>query len=267
MAKAQGCCLLMPTHENPAKKRNQVLWSDDELLAAVEAYIYMIRLQQRGVACTENMTTPLLMAGPLAGRNDASIRYRMRNISAVLHGLNAQILDIYSPAEQVGAGVRERLRKILLAHPAFELIKLTSTPRSPGNLSRSDKHQNAVSALNDLRKRLDEFEASMGGIGHNHPPEAIEYSFDRNEISKVKEDLARLEIELSKSKPDISVQKNIIERLIGFGLKLSIWMEQRVTKFVDAALVIAAPIVVAKATNMLPSLIEVVHSVTQLIGR
>ena len=231
---------------NPANKRNQVLWSDEELLAAVEAYIYMVRLQQRGVACTEDMTAPLLMAGPLAGRNDASIRYRMRNISAVLHGLDAQTLDIYSPAEQVGAGVRERLRKILLAHPAFEQLKFTYTAKALELPSASDKYQSAIFSLNNLRERLDDFEASMGGIGHNHPPEAIESSFDRGEISKIKEDLARLEVEISKSKPDISIQKKLIEGLIGFGLKLSIWVGQRVTKFVDATLVTAAPIVVAK---------------------
>lgn len=107
----------------------------------------------------------------------------------------------------------------------------------------------------------------MAGIGHNHPPEAIESSFDRGEISKIKEDLVRLEAELSKPKPDISVQERLIEGLIGFGLKLSIWVGQRVTKFVDAALVTAAPIVVAKATDVLPSLIDVVHSFTQLIQR
>lgn len=253
--------------DNPDKKRNQSLWSDEELLAAVEAYIYMVRLQQRGVKSTENMTTPLLMTGPLAGRNEASIRYRMRNISAVIHELGGQVLDIYSPTEQVGAGVRERLRKILLAHPGFEQLRSTFSTQVLGLRSGSDKFQDVAPVLNELRKRLDDFEASMAGIGHNHPPEPIESAFDRSEISKIKEDLAHLEAELSKKEPDISIKKKIIEGLIGFGLKLSIWVGQRVTKFVDAALVIAAPIVVAKATNVLPSLIEVVHSVTQLPGR
>jgi len=105
----------------------------------------------------------------------------------------------------------------------------------------------------------------MGGIGHNNPPEAIEYTFDRNEISKIKDDLNRIEVEISKSAPGIPVQEKLIEGLIGFGLKLSIWVGQRATKFIDAALVTAAPIVIAKATDVLPNLIEALHSVNQLI--
>jgi len=257
----------MQNHKEPSDKRDQVLWSDGELLAAVDAYTYMLRLQQRGMTCTESMTTPLLMSGPLAGRNDASIRYRMRNISAVFQGLGAPVLDIYSPAEQVGTGVRERLRQMILAHPAFEQLRQVATTPLPPPSSGAQDREGAFLALKDLRRRIDDFEASLGGIGHNHPPEAIDSSFGRDEILKIKDDIGRLEAELSKPKMDISAQRKILEQIIGFGLKLSLWVGQRLTKFVDAALVTTAPIVVAKATDVLPGIIDAVHSVAQLIGR
>ena len=251
----------------PRGKRNNVLWSDDELLAAVESYTYMLRLQRNGVHCTERMATPLRGWGPLANRNAASIRYRMRNISAVLRDVGAPILDIYTPAEQVGAGVRERLKQMLVAHPSFGTLRQDFRDHRDQHTSTVRGPEEAILALQDLRRKIDDLGACLGGLGHNNPPEAIDPLFGPQDILQVQEDIDRLELSLRQPNGDTSTQRMLLDRIICFGLKISVWTGQRLTKFVDAALITAAPVVVAKATDVVPSLIKAVHLVAQSIGQ
>ncbi len=99
-----------------------VLWTDDELASSVEAYIFMLRLERAGLLFRKDAATELLVTGPLSIRNEASIRYRMRNISAVVVELGGPVLSAYTPAERVGRNVRRRLRTMLSEHPGFKLI-------------------------------------------------------------------------------------------------------------------------------------------------
>ena len=57
------------------------IWSDDELRASVDAYLYMLRLEVSSIPYSPAEYSKFLQSGPLRDRNDASIRYRMRNIS------------------------------------------------------------------------------------------------------------------------------------------------------------------------------------------
>jgi hypothetical protein len=93
-------------------------WTDVELAIAVEAYLYLSRLEHAGAAYSEREMTAFLLDGPLKNRNDASIRYRMRDISSVLARRGWSTLRPYSPARQVGSGVRVRIEAILDTHPS-----------------------------------------------------------------------------------------------------------------------------------------------------
>jgi hypothetical protein len=65
-------------------KGSNVLWTDAELESAVDAYVFMLQAQRAGLPNPKDVSTQLLLSGPLSIRNDASLRYRMRNISAVV---------------------------------------------------------------------------------------------------------------------------------------------------------------------------------------
>ena len=83
-------------------KGSNVLWTDAELVSAVDAYVFMLQAQRAGLPNPKDVSTQLLLSGPLSIRNDASLRYRMRNISAVVSEMGVPFLAVYSPAEQVG---------------------------------------------------------------------------------------------------------------------------------------------------------------------
>jgi hypothetical protein len=96
-------------------KSSKILWTDNELVSAVEFYLFMLQAQRAGLAYPKDTGTKLLLSGPLNTRNDASLRYRMRNISAVISEMGGPVLAEYSPAQQVGVNVRMRLRASLLS--------------------------------------------------------------------------------------------------------------------------------------------------------
>jgi hypothetical protein len=68
------------------------LWTDDELRSSVDIYVLLLRLQMQGSDDKSEPVAQSLLSGPLALRNSAAIRYRMRNISAVVRGLGVPIL-------------------------------------------------------------------------------------------------------------------------------------------------------------------------------
>ena len=93
-----------------------------ELADAVDAYVFLLRAQSVSVPFRGEAAALALLDEGLPGRNDASLRYRFRNISAVVSELGGPILNGFSPAEQVGAGVRPRLKALLLDSPEFRKI-------------------------------------------------------------------------------------------------------------------------------------------------
>jgi len=240
-------------------------WTDHELRASVEGYVYMLRLEQNGIPCREGTADPVLRAGPLGRRNEASLRYRMRNISAVARELGGPTLAAYSPAEQVGAKVRIRIKMMLETHPIFREFLAPQGEKSPDQAGEAVDRASILEKLAFLRRHIEDFERQLAGIGHNHPPEALDPDLpQREEIERAKNVVAELETEISKQEPDAKIVTDSSRRLLDFGLKVALWIGQRATKFVDAALTTAAPIaVVTAATDLLPAVIDVVKNETR----
>jgi hypothetical protein len=92
--------------------RNEI-WSIDELRAAVDAYLYMLRLEASSIPFSSTAYSRFLLTGPLRDRNEASIRYRMRNISQVMEERGAPVLRSFSPAPQVGKNVKKTINQLL----------------------------------------------------------------------------------------------------------------------------------------------------------
>ena len=90
-------------------------WSDEELAAAVDAYLEMLRHQKDGrpynkAEINRSLREP---GSPLQGRTKASIEYRMQNISAVLADEKLPIVEGYAPAANVGENIRTRILSLL----------------------------------------------------------------------------------------------------------------------------------------------------------
>lgn len=78
-------------------------WSDDEFLAAVRAYLELLNAQNNGELVQKADVRRRLREGPLSKRSDASIEYRMQNISAVMELQGRAFIRGYPPARNVGA--------------------------------------------------------------------------------------------------------------------------------------------------------------------
>jgi hypothetical protein len=235
-------------------------WTDDELRQSVEVYVILLRLQLSGGDGRSESVAQALLSGPLALRNDAAIRYRLRNISAVVQEMDGPMLKGFSPAESVGKLVRLRIRAMLLNDPDFARL-LAPTPHA-GDDGRGD----ALKALAILRRQIEELEADLTWRRHNGPPEQEDVGIERADLQDGREAVTSMEAELAKLEPDPEAVKAGISRILGLALKLTKWIGERTTKFVDAVLVAGAPVAVAKVTGLLPAIISAVEAVGRAVG-
>ncbi len=243
------------------KVSSKTPWTDHELRRSVDVYVLLLRLQLCGSDGRSEPVAQALLSGPLANRNDAAIRYRMRNISAVVQELGVSVLRDFSPAESVGKLVRSRIRAMLLDDSDFVGL-LTRVP-SGGDDDLGD----AKKALDLLRRHIEELEAELEWRGHNNPPEQEDFGIGPTDLEEALNDIALVEAELEKTQPDKAAVKTGISRILALALKLTKWIGERSTKFVDAALVAGAPVAVAKVTGLLPTIVEAVEAVGKAVGQ
>lgn len=90
-------------------------WTDNELEAAAEVYLWMLQQEQQGKPFSKTEVNQSLRQNALSNRTKASIEYRMQNISAVLQDLGHPRIRGYVPAKNVGEGVKARIRNALEA--------------------------------------------------------------------------------------------------------------------------------------------------------
>jgi hypothetical protein len=256
----------MPRTSTDDRSSANTLWNDDELEAAVVTYLYALRLQASGHSMSETEIARHLILGPLPNRNKASIRYRMRNISSVLRRRGISTLDLYSPAASVGSGVTRRLDEII--------DQLAGSPLDPAGSSMVPSRRTDVGAVRELLDRLasalEELSPECAGIGHNNPPEPIEdrppLDQSSTEVRELTADIRALRDEIEAGRLNETTTSKTRDSLTKFGLKLARWIGVRATKFTDAALLTLAPIAVAKATNVLSMIPDVIAALTRLLG-
>jgi hypothetical protein len=90
-------------------RENMAEWSDDELRSAVRAYLSMLARQGTGESYSKAAVRRELQQGALKDRTEASIEYRMRNITAVLDAHGRATLNGYIAADNVGDAVSDRI--------------------------------------------------------------------------------------------------------------------------------------------------------------
>lgn len=88
-------------------------WTEAELRAAVRAYLEMLNAEQSDDAYSKADVRRRLQDGPLRGRSNPSIEYRMRNISSVLAAHRQPTIKGYLAAANVGEAVSRALWQII----------------------------------------------------------------------------------------------------------------------------------------------------------
>ena len=112
-----------------------------------------------------------------------------------------------------------------------------------------------------------DLEGELIGIGHNNPPDVIHaVTLTATDVKAAREEVTRLREDVSVSGPDAQAIAASTRRLRVFGIKLAIWVGERATKFIDAALISIAPIIVAKATNVLPLISDAIGMLSKFIA-
>ena len=235
-------------------------WSDEELRRSVEVYVLLLRFQEQGSSERFEPLAQALLADSLSHRNEAAIRYRLRNISAVAQELGGPILDAFSPAESVGRLVRPRIKAMLVEDPGFARLNSPSSKGEPSDTAA------ARDALRILRTRIEELEREIAWRGHNGPPDQGGTEEGRENLQLALTGIGTIEGELEKSAPDAEVVRNQLGKLLGLLSTFGKWLGARTTKFVDATLLALAPIVATKVTGVLPALIDAVEAVAKVAG-
>jgi hypothetical protein len=239
---------------------NRELWSDAELSEAVNVYLLLLRLQLSELEFGGEEFAHSLLATVLVRRNNAAIRYRMRNISHVAVGMGIPTLSAFSPAPKLGRGVKARIEGLIKSNALAEgLLRM-------GRLSQKSPQPSANSALQDLENAILEIEDCFGGIGHNGPPDSIDPELPNNVFDEAKQDVVALKNELESDTPNRKEVSQRSQRLVSFAERLAIWSAERLTRFADASLKVAAPLIVAKIFGLMPVLVSALEAVSKVVS-
>ncbi len=212
-------------------------WSDAELQVSVDAYLYLLKLEASGIPFSRVEQERLLSAGPLSGRNVASVGYRFRNISFVLVERRQISLEVYSPASNVGRNIKARINRLLddreQVIQEVSMLTNSNTAIAPGLSETQD-------GLRQLRRQISDQVSSKNqpvGIGHNKPPEVIEDS--HHVFEKALAAVSEIEEEVSSKLPNGKKIENLSNAVIALGVNFSVWAGQRLTDFSKATAVAA----------------------------
>ncbi|MFC1654641.1 HNH endonuclease [Myxococcota bacterium] len=88
-------------------------WADEELEAAVDAYVMMLRKELEGEPYNKAEVNRSLRTSELSKRSKGSVEFRMQNISAVFQDLCHPIVEGYLPRGNVGTEVSERIKSFI----------------------------------------------------------------------------------------------------------------------------------------------------------
>lgn len=207
-------------------------WSVRELEIALDAYLYMLRLQIAEIPFTTLHLTKPLLEGPLKGRTRQDFGKKMRHISDIFKKRNLPLVKEYNPISNFSRQIREDI-DILISKRAEILLEIIKQ-----NPTASFTLKDGSSKLKNLELALNNFEIPhIYGLGHNNPPEPI--TDDVLRVSEVKESLKILQELLSIKSINSKKMRTNKLNLLDFGLRLAIWIGERITDFSRAAAVVS----------------------------
>tara|TARA_R110002094_G_scaffold54170_2_gene65442 strand:+ start:274 stop:1014 length:741 start_codon:yes stop_codon:yes gene_type:complete len=236
-------------------------WNDHELRVALDAYLYMLQLQLAKIPFSPSSHSEILLSGPLYRRNDAAVRYRMRNLSFVLSQRDLPVLDAFSPAPQVGRMVKKRIEDILDERAQVVDAIVAMEGNAGADVSISD----LVGSLSELKQQIEKLsKAQKAGIGHNNPPEHMEI-----EESDLAESISALDQIINEVRRPQTEKKKIeswVQPVTTLGTKLSIWVGQRATDFFKAGAVAAGTSWGLAASGIGEQIVETLRALFRFLG-
>ncbi|TSD85604.1 hypothetical protein FFK22_026525 [Mycobacterium sp. KBS0706] len=125
-------------------------WTDEELAAAVTAYLAMLRLELSHTPYVKAKFREKLLASSLSRRTKSSIEFRMRNISSVMQTMKLPHIEGYWPADNIGSTNEARLRRIIV---------------DAGGLDRPEKRTSTLHDLVAIPELLMGVKAVYGVLG------------------------------------------------------------------------------------------------------
>ena len=223
--------------EQKDNRSANVPWSESELQISIDAYLYMLQLEASGVPFSVTEQEKLLASGPLSNRSEASVRYRLRNISQVMQERGEAILKAYSAAPQVGKNVKARLHGLLDERQGtLRAIRQMGGNRGAEVVGLDD----VLAGLSQLKEMISSLALQprpVAGIGHNNPPEDIVVGAD--DFSEAVRAISRIESAVSGDAPYIGTVERSSNILITLGMKSALWAGQRLTDFSKAGAIAA----------------------------
>jgi hypothetical protein len=241
------------------KRSKSIPWSDAELRTSVDAYLYLLQMELSGVPFSAAEQEKLLASGPLYARNDASVRYRLRNISHVMQERGEPILKAYSPAPQVGKNVEIKIHRLLDERP--------DTLRSVRQLTRNRaaeavEQHDVLAGLTQLKEMISALapeQRSAAGIGHNNPPEKI--VLEAEDFSEAVLAISHIESAVASNASETTAVENASSVLVRLGMKSALWAGQRLTDFAKAGAVAAGTGAGLSLTDLGGRIIKTLHQV------
>lgn len=245
--------------EQKNNRSANVPWSESELRTSVDAYLYMLQLEASGVPFSVTEQEKLLASGPLSNRNEASVRYRLRNISQVMQERGEAILKAYSAAPQVGKNVKARIYDLLdERQDTLRAIRQMGGYRGAEVVGLDDV-LTGLSQLKDMISSLAPESRPVAGIGHNNPPEDIKIGTD--DFSEALRAISRIESAVSGDAPDIGTIERSSNILITLGMKSALWAGQRITDFSKAGAIAAGTSAGLSLTGLSEQIVEMLRQV------
>lgn len=219
----------------------------------------MLQLEVAGVPYSETEQEKLLISGPLSNRNDASVRYRLRNISHVMQERGEATLKAYSAAPQVGKNVKARIHNLLDERQStLRAIRQMVSSRG-AEAVRLDDVLTGLHQLKEMISSLAQEPRAIAGIGHNNPPEEI--IIGAEDFSDAVQAISRIEVAVSSDAADIDMVERSSSILAGLGMKSMLWMGQRFTDFAKAGAIAAGTSAGLSLSDLGGQIVETLHRV------
>lgn len=245
--------------EQKDNRSANVPWSESELRTSIDAYLYMLQLEASGVPFSVAEQEKLLASGPLSNRNEASVRYRLRNISQVMQERGEATLKAYSAAPQVGKNVKARLHGLLDERQ----VTLRAIGQMDGNRGAEvvglDDVLTGLSQLREMISSLAPEPRPVAGIGHNNPPENIVIGAD--DFSEAVRAISSIESAVSGDAPEMDTVERSSNILVTLGMKSALWAGQRLTDFAKAGAVAAGTGAGLSLSGLGGQIVETLHRV------
>lgn len=241
-------------------------WTHEEVRSAVNTYFYIMLLDQVGALSDLDSLIEYVSTEILHGRDSYSVFTYYRYVTRVLRSKQLPFLKSISSIRRPRRRMMEAVTAQIdnLAASFLEVINsLEQTPAKPPSV---EAIRRSLDALGQHLATLDS--TAQVHRNHNQPPEAIDDAFpflaeSQALILKIKSDLEQV----PQNKKALIFD---IETLTRLGMKLAIWIGDRVTDFGKAAAVAAGTAtgtaIAVWATGLAPQLLQTIKAIGQLVG-